>query len=277
MDVRKAYVDTPKGQVHYLTTGTGAPSRNRPISAIVLLHQTSDASTMWLPVLPLLGEMGYHAVAIDMPGHGNSDAPPEQPDAAEFARRVDEVAQLLELGRYHIFGHHFGATIAAWVAANHAEHVGKLLLYGWPALDPAWRKKMQQASDRPFSKDGEDIKKYWMSRWETSDMGLPDGASSGFTADTARRTETARLQTGPTWYYAYHAMGFTDHAELAGRISCPTLLFAGPRDHMWEESESAVQDFSNARFENVPGAGLDISDEMPEEFCRIVDTFLRED
>ena len=44
---------------------------------------------------------------------------------------------------------------------------------------------------------------------------------------------------------------------------------------MWEESEDAVKDFPNARFENVPGAGVDISDEMPEEFCRIVDTFLR--
>ncbi len=277
MDVRKAYVDTPKGQVHYLTTGTGAPSRNRPISSIVLLHQTSDASTMWLPILPLLGEMGYHAVAIDMPGHGSSDAPPEQPDAAEFARRVDEAAQLLELGRYHIFGHHFGATIAAWVAANHAGNVGKLLLYGWPAIKPDWRKKMREASARPFSKDGQDVKGYWMMRWEGSDMGLPDGASSGFTADMARRAEIALLQAGPTWYYAYQAMGFTDHAELASHISCPTLLFAGPRDHLWEESEEAVKDFANARFEDVPGAGVDIAEDMPEELCRIVDIFLRED
>jgi pimeloyl-ACP methyl ester carboxylesterase len=50
--------------------GEGAP--------ILLLHGFSDSADTWRPVLAELGEIGRHAVAVDMPGSGRADPIPRR-------------------------------------------------------------------------------------------------------------------------------------------------------------------------------------------------------
>ena len=52
------------------------------------------------------------------------------------------------------------------------------------------------------------------------------------------------------------------------------LLFAGPRDHNWLESQTGIADFADARFVAMPGTGVDATDEYPDEFCGIIGRFL---
>ena len=104
MTIRKHYVDTAIGQVHGLTAG---PEGGVPL---VLLHQTSDAATMYEPVLPVFAAKGYRVVAIDVPGQGNSAKPQHQPSGEEFAAWTHEAATAFGFTSYHLLGHHFGGT-----------------------------------------------------------------------------------------------------------------------------------------------------------------------
>ena len=120
--IRKGYADTPAGQVHYLRCGEGRP--------LVLLHQSPAAATMWEAVLPLFGAAGYAAIAIDLPGHGDSWRPEQPPSIPDYARSVAATLDALGLARVDIVGHHTGALVAAQVAVDFPARVGKLALWG---------------------------------------------------------------------------------------------------------------------------------------------------
>ena len=269
-DIYKGYVNTTEGQIHYRSSGDGEP--------LVLLHCTSDSSTMWEAVLPIFGELGYRAIALDIPGHGNSDPPREKPDGTEYARRIDEAAQLLKLGKYSVLGHHFGATVAEWVAVNHANNVKKCIFYGLPILDEKWQAEMAHAEPRRFDRTGETMVWFLGVRSDLSDRNLPLGQKTIFDDHMVVRTMIAFLQAGSDWHYAYNLIGTTDHVELGKRIKVPVLFMCFTRDTVpipiWQEKTTFAETFPDWIFTKVEG-GVDFADECPHEFCRIVDEFIR--
>ncbi len=83
-------------------------------------------------------------VAMDLRGHGLSDAPTEGYDAATFSGDVLAVAEgsgLLEAAddQVVIAGHGFGAIVAAWAAAEMGERCAGLVLVdgGWESIEAA--------------------------------------------------------------------------------------------------------------------------------------------
>ncbi|CAI5484048.1 unnamed protein product [Closterium sp. Yama58-4] len=64
-DVKKGYVDTEAGQIHYRRCGHGPPS-------ILLLHSAAQSSAMFTSALKRMGAAGLHAVALDLPNSGES-------------------------------------------------------------------------------------------------------------------------------------------------------------------------------------------------------------
>ncbi len=267
--IHKSYVDIEGGQVHCLASG---PQNGTPL---VMLHATSDAASMWEPVLPLFGGRGYRAVAFDIPGHGNSFRPAAEPGAQGYAGMMLEAARSFGFDTYHLLAHHFGGTVAGVMAAEQPEAVRTLSVFGWNKIGGEWIESIRKAGPRVFGPDGRTVGHHWVRRWEMSGRLLDDPNENRFTEAMGLRTMIALLQAGPEWYWAYRAIGETDHAALARQITCPVLLFAGPRDHLWQESQDGVADFANASFVGIDWVGVDAADEEPETFCRVVDEFIR--
>src|SRR5215213_3896182 len=72
--MRRGYVDTRFGQVHYVEEGAGAP--------VLLLHQTPRSWDEYRDVLPLLGA-SRRAIAMDTIGFGDSTPLPRGTDSIE--------------------------------------------------------------------------------------------------------------------------------------------------------------------------------------------------
>ena len=265
--IHRGYVDLSQGQVHYLQAGEGYP--------VVLLHMTADAASQWEQVLPQLAERGYRAVALDIPGHGNSFRPSSEPDGPTLARAVMDALSGLGIERATLLGHHFGAIVGGFAAALLPWRVDRFCSYGWPRHDDALRAQRRAMPGRVFDRAGDMVRDVWVRRWEMSGMLLPSGEESRFTEALGIRTMIAKLQAGKTWNWAYHCIGNTDPIALAKKIRCPVLLFAGPRDHNYQESRDAVGDFADARFVAMEWIGVDAPDEDPGAFARIVDEFIR--
>jgi haloacetate dehalogenase len=117
-----ADVPTPAGgRVRVRTAGTGPP--------VVLLHGYPQTSAMWHLVAPELAH-DHTVVLTDLPGYGDSVAPPDAGVEA-FGKRAmaaEVVAVMAELGfdRFAVVGHDRGARCAYRLALDHPDAVTAL-------------------------------------------------------------------------------------------------------------------------------------------------------
>jgi pimeloyl-ACP methyl ester carboxylesterase len=145
-DVPAGFVVTvdPGDRVHFLDWGGDGRDAAAGILLIPGLRQTA---WIWAPVARRLAER-THTVAMDLRGHGLSDAPTDDgaydPDVlAEDVVAVAEGSGLLdpaEAGaRVVVVGHGFGAIVAAWGAAELGARCTGLVLVdgGWERQEEA--------------------------------------------------------------------------------------------------------------------------------------------
>jgi hypothetical protein len=101
---------------------------------LVLLHGGSGSWTHWVRNIEVLSQT--HAVwAMDLPGMGDSELPPNAKDADDIAPWVAKgMAQLVGGQACPLMGFSFGGLTAGFVAAQHPESVSRLLLVGVPGL-----------------------------------------------------------------------------------------------------------------------------------------------
>ena len=134
----------PGDRIHFLDWGGGAaPGDAGSGPGILLVHGLSNTAWSWTPVARRLRTV-RRIVAMDLRGHGLSDAPTEGYDETTFAGDVLAVAEgsglLAAAGdRVVLAGHGFGAIVAAWAAAEMGERCAGLVLVdgGWESIEAA--------------------------------------------------------------------------------------------------------------------------------------------
>ena len=127
----------PGDRIHFLDWGgVGEPG-------VLLVHGLSNTAWSWAPVARRL-RSERHVVAVDLRGHGLSDAPTEGYDAPTLAGDVVAAAEgsgLLDgaADRVVLAGHGFGAIVAAWAAVELGERCAGLVLVdgGWESIEAA--------------------------------------------------------------------------------------------------------------------------------------------
>jgi len=96
---------------------------------LVFLHFGGGNLRMWDSSIPSFVD-GYRCIALDLRGHGNSDAPPTGYHIDDMARDVAGVIRELGIESAHVLGSSIGAEVGLSLAANHAESVRSLVLDG---------------------------------------------------------------------------------------------------------------------------------------------------
>ncbi|MFD4180246.1 alpha/beta fold hydrolase, partial [Rhodococcus sp. NPDC058514] len=103
--------------------------------AIVLLHGYSASIEWWEQVAQPLASTGHRVVAIDLVGHGGSDAPGDDDDygAAGQAQAVTRALEALGVRRAVLVGHSMGGHVATAIAEREphlVERVAVVDTYG---------------------------------------------------------------------------------------------------------------------------------------------------
>jgi pimeloyl-ACP methyl ester carboxylesterase len=124
----------PGDRIHFLDWG----GRGEP--GVLLIHGLSNTAWSWAPVARRLVAT-RHVVAMDLRGHGLSDAPTGAYGAEDLAADVVAAAEGSGLlgtadSRVVLAGHGFGAIVAAWAAAALGPRCSRLVLVdgGWENL-----------------------------------------------------------------------------------------------------------------------------------------------
>jgi pimeloyl-ACP methyl ester carboxylesterase len=126
--LRLVRVDTVEGPLSTIEAGTGDPA--------ILLHGLGATKASMLPTLGALARAGRRAIAIDLPGFGDSTKPLLAPyDARYFARAVIALFDALDLQRADLVGNSMGGRVAIEVGLRAPQRAGRLVLLA-PSL--AW-------------------------------------------------------------------------------------------------------------------------------------------
>ncbi len=132
--LRLRSIATAEGSLSVTEAGAGTP--------VVMMHGLGATKVSLLPtVAALAGE--YRAIAVDLPGFGDSVKPIRaRYDPDYFAKVIVALLDALEIERAHLVGNSMGGRVAIEVGLRNPERVGRLGLLA-PSL--AWLR------DRPWA------------------------------------------------------------------------------------------------------------------------------
>lgn len=232
---RKAYANARSGQIHYAEAGTGQP--------LLLMGETPRSHRFFHRLMPLLAPH-VRAIAVDLPGLGNSHPLPEPMSIAAIAGCLAGFLDALGLERVDVFGMHTGDKVAAALAADWPDRVDRLILAGqthslFPemagrndALAPSFQRYHAQADNGAEGGTGGDARamREWLGAKLTLDATWwPSKTVSGEQPDPQplELAEAKSIDYLLGWRSCvpiYRAVFAQDFAETVGRIRAETLV-----------------------------------------------------
>lgn len=259
MTIKKGYVDTGTGQIHYRMSSRGS---GRPL---VLLHQTASSSQMYEALMQQL-DGDFFMLAPDTPGFGQSDFPHPNPTIGDYVTALLQAIDGLGFQDMAVFGHHTGASIACEIAVRVPVRVTHLMLSGPPYMDTAERQRWLQQAVVPMviQADGSHLMQIW--RRVTRHDPPPSPA-------LAHREAVDNLRARERWHEAYIAVFTQDFPSLLAQVRCPTLLMCGEDDLLKPYFQLARDALPHAQHVMTPGTTFAV-DDYPAEVAAAIRTFL---
>jgi pimeloyl-ACP methyl ester carboxylesterase/2-polyprenyl-6-methoxyphenol hydroxylase-like FAD-dependent oxidoreductase len=248
--------------------------------AVVFVHGNPGSSQDWVDLAQAVGAFG-RAVALDMPGFGQADKPPDFDYTVEgYARHLAGALEQLGVRRAHLVLHDFGGPWGLAWAIAHPEafgsvtfvNVGVLLGYRWHYLARIWRTPIlgelfMATTTRPGThllvKHG-------------NPRGLPRALIDRMYDDFDRGTRRAVLKL----YRATSdpAAGARRMAEALRQIPRPALVVWGKHDPYLPVAlaERQREVFPDAQVVILEGSGHWPFADDPDGVARVVVPFLRQ-
>ncbi len=258
--IRRRYVNGQWGQVHLREAGSGDP--------LLLLHQSPVSGLMFEAAIPRLVEAGFHIVAPDTAGYGNSDPPPPGTSLADHGTALEPLLDALGWSRCHILGHHTGAAIAASFAVAHPGRVDRLVLNGVPLFSEAELAHFATFAFAPLDlrADGGHLLDAW-------DMRVR--ASPGWTDLEAMHLYVVEmLRISQTFHLGFEAALAHDMRSDLLALGVPTLILTNTGEDLYEASRRAATLRPDFAYAELEGGTHDIIDEQPQAWAAIVADFL---
>lgn len=237
--MRKGYVDTRFGQVHYYRSGESGP-------LLFLFHETALSGNEFERTLPLLGEK-CRAIAFDTPGYGMSDPPPAPLDMDGLSARLLAAIEAFGDGPCILAGAHTGSSLAIDLASKQLRHrVTHVVLTGLALLTSEEIEVFRGIIGTPeIDREGQFLMTEWqkrLQRWgpDTDPEDLLWGA-----------VEQLRVYKRFAW--AFEAV-FSHDAEAALKsLACPLLFLVGEHDSLVESDKRASKLVAGSKLKILPG------------------------
>lgn len=260
---RRLYVDGPFGQMHVRVAGTEAGGRQ----PLVCFHLSPMSGRIYERFIRAMADKRL-AVAIDTPGFGMSDAPPERPSIGDYSRAMRAAVAALGIrGPIDLMGYHTGSMIAADLAAEHPALIRRLILVSAPIFTEDEREELRQRyGPLTPSLDGSHLLKRWTGY-------VHHYLGRGLTLeDVADMFPDGLLGRNIAWWGHNAAFAFTLNMRLP-ELDQPILLL-NPGDDLQHESRRAAALLRNGRLVELPSWGHGFLDGFTADAARLASSFL---
>ena len=113
---------------HGIRYASGGPrTEDGTDPTVVLLHGLGNSAEFWHAVFPLVAARRY-VVALDIPGFGLSETPPEGLNFDAVSSRIGELLLAIGVDRFLLVGHSMGGIVAAATAKRWQGNASGLVL-----------------------------------------------------------------------------------------------------------------------------------------------------
>ena len=250
-------IDIGKRRVHY-ELPSGADPASPGGRLVLLVHGALDSSTYWHHVHRHL-ESHHTPLAIDLPGHGDSEGPVLR-GAAEHLDFLAALDAALSLPRFVFCGHSMGGSMAVDFALHHGHRLSGLVALG---SSPDW--EIDQAE---------------IDIWDVD----PEEASRGnleylFAKETSQQARDAydrqlRKVSVAVCKADLETCRSFDLSSRLHEVTVPTAVICGDQEAWIEGSRRLHEGIAGSRYEAIPRAGHAIALEQPEALNAALDRFL---
>jgi pimeloyl-ACP methyl ester carboxylesterase len=263
VNVRRSYADCRYGQLHVATaypSGGGFDEK----TALLCLHPAGGSARAFAALLPELGR-DRSVYAIDLPGHGNSDAPTGNPTIADYAGAIGDFANNLRLRAFDVFGVEAGALIAAEVAIARGQQVRRCVFSSVPFASQPLKNLQARGENSLMDDDGSQVAEEWSRLLKSRGAKVPATALQSVFAD--------KLRAGP---YELSLRAATQDYAAAQRLPLvrqPSLVLC-PADDLREQTLRAKACFSHGTLAELSDVGNHALAAAPLKVAQIVRDFL---
>src|SRR5258707_10447276 len=246
---------------------------------LVMLHGFTGSAAGWGSHLETLAAYGWRVIALDLPGHGQSDAPDEpQLYALEYCQQYI-LAALQELGvskgQAILLGYSMGGRIALYTAFS-GFFRALILESASPGVEDPAEREQRRISDEALAASIErDGVQAFIERWEKLPLFASQKTLPLESRETLRRQRLQNRATGLA--QSLRGVGLGVQPSLYARLPTlhiPVLLIAGELDTKFTAiARHMAQALPQSQLRIIPGAGHTIHLERPEEFVSLVRDF----
>ncbi len=239
---------------------------------LVFLHGIGGRAWGWQDALEHFAGQGWHALAWDMPGYGDSPAI----DGLDFDHLADALEALLahaQVPRSVLIGHSLGGMVALQAWVRHPQRVAGLVLAG---SSPAFGHGSGDFQTR-FLADRLAPLEAGQTLADIAARLIPAMAGPGVSPEALARAQACMASITPAGYRAalQALVQFEQRAALP-TIRVPTLCLAGEHDRTAAPAvvRRMADKIPGAAYAEMPGAGHLMNFEKPEAFAAVLSSFL---
>lgn len=232
-------------RVHYTDTG-GADGQ----PALLFVHAYTCNASLWDGMIARFAP-DFRCLALDLPGHGQSEPNDKASDMGFLAQAVVAVLDDVRVDRAHVCGLSIGGMIGQHLGLSHADRLHSIVLACTtgrlpPEAAALWDGRLEKIATKGL----------WAQIEETIERWYGDGLIDGF--GPADLDPIARMIASTTVAGAVScglAVKAHDVLDRLGAISTPTLVIGADRDLSFPPEHPKVL------AEAIPGAQLAMLDD----------------
>lgn len=235
---------------------------------LLLIHGYTDNSRSWSLLAPYLHPESRRIIAVDLRGHGASDAPACCYGVDTLANDIHGFLQALGIPRADVVGHSLGSMTALTLAAFHPEQVDHLVLVSssvHPGAGPgSWLWDNITPLAFPLDADSQ-----FMRDWYWNPNPVP--------ADYIDRERAESAAVPPqAWLGVLRGLAVTDLTGIAPLVTEPTLVLWGDQDQLFDAAhqERLHAALPAAKYRTFAGFGHNMFWETPVQVGDAIDAFI---
>lgn len=198
------YIDVNGLRMSYVEKGAGDET-------VLFIHGLGASVHTWKYNLDEFASR-YHVVAVDLPGHGNSEMPDIPYSVNLHADFIYKFMQKKNIGKAIVVGHSVGGQAAVILALNHPEMVKKLVLVAPSGADVYMTGTFKWLTERQFVRRGAMVglgpatggkKRYDKIMWNWLERDGKHGYETALVYDAHSRPTEEWLQEELDYFYDF--------------------------------------------------------------------------
>jgi len=278
--IQQASVQLDTGTLFYQSVGVAQPDR----PSIVLLHGLFASKEHWDAMQCQLAMGGWHVLAPDLPGYGQSTGFAAVSYRLQAQRdHLADWLHAIQVSQVHIAGNSMGGTIAELYARKFAQQVKSVAMIGAPLGVVGWSADVREVlarGDNPFIPQSIAAFEEELALLLTRPPALPRGYSARQVAQY--QASLGHYQSVWKTVNSYrHALCQTSHRATEPRnaaLQIPLLVIWGSQDRIFGDSPTnrLAQCLPGSQLVRLAGEGHLPQLEAAAQVTRIYEAFLQQ-